>query len=147
MGKRLAIAVILLLAVAAPVCLTPGQTVWDDGLWPLAVTVASASDRPIASVSCEAFPSEERARSSLDHLAPPETRLFSAVADPFRGEAVEVPIPTSYKTRAALLWSSSRYNQMRLLVVLVQYRDGQREGRLVELPDLRQVRSMRVEFP
>jgi hypothetical protein len=80
-------------------------------------------------------------------LAPPETRTHAAVADPFAGAPLAVPVPISYKTRSALLWSNSRYNQMRFLVVIVQYRDGRREGRLVEIPDLRVSRSLRVEFP
>jgi hypothetical protein len=107
----------------------------------------SASGSPIASVSGEAFTSERWAGSSLEHLAPSEGRIDSAVADPFAGKPLAVPVPTSYKTRSALLWSCSRYNQMRHLVVIVQYRDGRREGRLVEIPDLRESRSLRVEVP
>lgn len=145
MVKRLAIGVTAVLL--AGVCLAPVQTVWDDGLWPLSVTVLSTSGSPIASVSAEAFSSEEWARSSLEHLAPPETRIHSAVADPFADQPLAVPVPTSYKSRSALLWSRSRYNQMRLLVVIVRYRDGRREGRLVEIPDLRESRSLRVEVP
>jgi hypothetical protein len=60
---------------------------------------------------------------------------------------MEVFVPISYKTRGALLWQSSRYNQMWLLVVIVQYRDGRRQGQLVDIPDVRHVRSLRVEFP
>jgi hypothetical protein len=145
MVKRLVIG--LAIVLVAGVLLAPVQTIWDDGLWPLSVTVTSASGDPIASVSGEAFSSEEWARYILEHLAPPETRTHSAVANPFAGEPLAVPIPTGYKTRSALLWSSSRCNQMRLLVVIVKYRDGRREGRLVEIPDLRESRSLRVEFP
>ena len=145
MRKRLATGVVVL--IGAGVCLTPARTTWDDGLWPLSVTVVSASGAPIASASAEAFSSEEWARSSLAHLAPPETRIHSVVVHPFVGEPVAVPIPTRYRTRSALLWSSWRYNQMRLLVVIVQYRDGRRDGRLVEIPNLRESRSLRVEFP
>jgi|GEM_PF-4881102 len=145
MVKRLAIVVAIVLA--AGVCLTPVQTIWDDGLWPLSVTVTSASSAPIASVSGQAFSSEESARYSLEHLAPPDTRVHSAVADPYTGEPLAVPVPTSLRTHSALTWSSSRYNQMRQLLVIVQYQDGRRAGRLVEIPDLRESRSVLVEFP
>lgn len=134
-------------AMLAGVCLTPAQTIWDDGLWPLSVTVVSASGAPITSASGQAFSSEEWARSNLEHLASPETRTHSAVADPFTGGPLAVPVPTSYMSRSALVWSRSRYNQMRQLVVIVQYRDGRREGRLVEIPDLRESRTVRVEVP
>lgn len=145
MGKRLAIGAAVVLVTA--VCLVPVQTIWDDGLWPLSVTVSSVTGSPIASVSAEAFSSEAVARSTLEHLTPPETRTYSAVADPFIGEPLPVLVPTSYQTRSALVWSQSRYNQMRLLVVIVEYQDGRREGRLVEIPDLRQSRSVSVVFP
>ena len=86
MGKCLTVALIVLVGAGA-VCLAPVQTVWDDGLWPLSVAVASASGSPIATVSCEALTSEEDARYSLEHLLPPETRTHSVVADPFPGRA------------------------------------------------------------
>lgn len=101
MRKFLVVGAILLLALF--VCLTPMQTIWDDGLWPLYVTIDSTSGTPIASVSCEAFSSEQSAQHSLEHLAPPETRTHSVVVNPLRGEPVDVPIPTSYKIRRAIL--------------------------------------------
>ena len=137
----------LLVVFAALVCLTPVHTAWDDGLWPLSITVVSAPGSQIQSVSGEAFSSPEVAQQSVEHLAPPETFTYAAVADPFRGETLTLSVPTSVRTRSALVWSDSRYNQMRWLVVLAQYVDGRREGRLIEIPDLRQARSLRIEFP
>ncbi|MCE9533399.1 MAG: hypothetical protein K8T89_20085 [Planctomycetes bacterium] len=145
MGKRLIIATVFLAGLV--ICLIPIQTVWDDGLWPLSVTVVSASNSPITSVSCEAFLSEESARYCLEHLAPPDSRIHASVADPFRGEPLAMPVPTSLKTRSSLLWSSGRYNQKGWLVVIAQYQDGRQEGRLATIPDLRENRSLRVEFP
>jgi hypothetical protein len=52
-GRRLAIGVAVV--VVAGVCLTPVQTIRDDGLWTLSVTVVSASGAPIASASGKAF--------------------------------------------------------------------------------------------
>jgi hypothetical protein len=145
MGRRLVIGAILFLAAAA--CLAPVRTVWDDGLWPLSVTVTSASGSPIASASCQVDSGDATARSILENLAPPEGQRTSAVADPFVGKPLDVPVPTSCKTSSALLWSSSHYHQMPSLVVIIRYRDGRQEGRLVDIPDLRQTRSLRVEFP
>lgn len=148
MLKGLAIIVIALLVVAfllAP--LTLEETFWDDGLWPLSVTVVSVSGTTINTVSGESFSSGDLARQTLKYLTPPHTPRHSAVADLVAREQLVVPIPTSYKTHKSLWSSSSRYNQMRLLVVIVQYHDGRREGRLVEIPDLRESRSLRVEFP
>jgi hypothetical protein len=127
--------------------LTPIQTMWDDGLWPLSVTVVSASGSPIASISCEAFSTEESAQDSLENLLPPQSWMFSTIQNPFRNEPLEVIIPTSRKIHSVLFWSDSRYNQMRHLLVIAEYNDGRREGRLVEIPDLRQVRSLHVEIP
>ncbi len=145
MNKRLVVGLILLLGGA--ICLTPLQTIRGNGSSPLSVMVVSESNSPIESVSCEVFSTVDSAQSSLEYLAPPETRLFSAVQGQFRGEPFEVTVPTSDTVHCALFWRHSRYNQMRQLLVIGQYCDGRREGRLVEIPDLRQVRSLRVELP
>jgi hypothetical protein len=145
MSKRLVVGLILLFGCVA--CLAPLQTIRGDGSLPLSVTVVSESDSPIASLSCEPFSTAESARFSLEYLVPPETTVYAAVQDPFLGEPLEVTVRTSDTVHGALLWSHSRYNQVRQLLVIAQYCDGRQEGRLVEIPDLRQVRSLRVEFP
>jgi hypothetical protein len=139
--------VLLLLLLVAAVGLWPVGTRWDDGLWPLSVTVVSESGAEITSVSCQAFSGPKGAESILEDLAPPDGSLYSAVQEPFRGEALVVRVPTSERTRSALLWSSRRYGQFRQLVVIVQYRGGRREGRMVEIPDLRENRAVTVMFP
>jgi hypothetical protein len=145
MSKRLVLS--LLLALISVIGLTPALTTIDDGSLRLSVTVVSASGSVIASISCEAFSSEKTAQYSLENLLPPETRLFSAIQNPFRNEPLEVEVPTSYKSHSALFWSYSRYSQMWHLLVIAEYKDGRWEGRLVGIPDLRQVRSLHVEIP
>jgi hypothetical protein len=148
MRRRTLLVVLAGLAVVvAVISLTTAQTVWDDGVLPVSVTVVSASGSPIASISCEAFSTQESAQYSLENLLPPQTWLFSAIQNPFRNEPLEVKIPTSRKIHSALLWSYGRYNQMRHLLVIAEYKDGRWEGRLVEIPDLRQVRSLQVKIP
>ena len=137
----------MVLFLAAAVCLVPFQKIYDDGFSLLSVSVGSTSATPIASASCEAFSSEKGARYTLEHLAPPEIMLYSSVANPFHGEVLEVPIPTSQTTLAALVWSRTGYYQMQFLVIIVHYADGRSEGRLVDIPDLRHLRSLSVEFP
>jgi hypothetical protein len=45
------------------------------------------------------------------------------------------------------LWSYTRFNQYRKLVVIVEYQDGRKEGRLVDIPDLHKFRTVTVEVP
>jgi hypothetical protein len=145
MGKR--IGIMLLLLSGAGILLIPWQMIREGGLWPISVAVRSASNSPITAVSAEVFGSRESAEYTLEHLLPPEGRLFSAVVDPFQGEPFEVRVPTGQQTSRALLWAYTRHAQWRFLVVIARYKDGRREGRLVEIPDLRETRSLDVELP
>jgi len=139
-----AVVVINLLLVAANF---PFMTTHADGAVLLTVTLTSASRSRIASVSCEAFFSEEHARQALEFLIPPERGRWSVVADPYTGRPLQVEVGTSERTRSSLLWSFSRYSQFRHLVVIVRYADGRREGRLCDIPHLRKSRSLWVEVP
>jgi hypothetical protein len=46
-----------------------------------------------------------------------------------------------------VVWTRRRFFQYRGLLVVVEYEDGKLEGRAVELPDLRQARSVTIEVP
>jgi hypothetical protein len=137
----------VVLSVIAARALLPLEKFYDDGLWPLSVTVRSASGKPIAAASGQAFGDAREAERVFQDLIPPETDLYSATQDPFRGQPLAVPVPTSYCVHSSLLWSHRRYFQFKKLVVIVQYEGGEREGRLVDIPDLRERRERVVDFP
>jgi hypothetical protein len=139
------------LAVAAGlglvVCLVPWQVERGSGALPLSVTVSSASGSSITYVSCEAVSSGTSARDSAENLIPPESRMFSSVADPFDGEPLRLTVPFGTHTNRTLLWASTRHSQAGWLVVIARFRDGRQEGRVVSIPDLRQASSLTVTFP
>src|SRR5262249_19172584 len=92
------------IAALTAVGLLPVNKVYDDGLWPLSVSIRSASGAPIAAATCEVFGSAEDARYTLENAIPPETWTHAAVADPFHGEAIEVRVPTAETTQGSLLY-------------------------------------------
>lgn len=133
--------------LAAVIGLAPFQTIRGGGSLPVTVVVVSSSGSPISSVTCETFSSPESAAYSLEHLLPPETRQRSVTADPFDGSPLVVEIPAGERIDSALLWSHSRRFQFQSLLVIADYEDGRRDGRLAALPDLRATKAIRVELP
>jgi hypothetical protein len=137
----------LTLIVVTAVLFFPFYKVVDDGLWPVSVTIRSTSGLAIQSVSGEAFGDAGSAEYALQNLSAPETFIDSATQDPYLGEKLAVPVPTSERTNRSLVWNYRSFYQFKTLVVIVQYANGRREGRMVEIPDLRQKRDIVVEFP
>ena len=116
-----------------------------DGSYDLTVEVVSTSSSPIAAVSCEGFGKVEQAQELLEYLPPPETKTYSASADPFTGAPLVVLIPLSFRmSPSGRTWGDT---QFRGLLVIVQYRDGKRVGKALEIPHRRESRSITVEFP
>src|SRR5262245_27894777 len=105
----------------------PGYKIYDDGLWPVSVTIRSAACKPIRTAYGESFSSAEWAEFTQKHPIPPENNIYSARQDPFRGNKLAVPVPTSCQIRQRPLWQEQRYYQYTLLVVIVQYEDGKYE--------------------
>ena len=118
-------------------------TIWDAG-YDLAVQVSSTTG-PLRSVSCEAFPRREAAADFLKYLLPPETRLWSTVADPFAGEPLTVHISVSGRDSPS--GRELQRFQFRYLLVVGQLQNGRRVGKLVEIPDERLSREISVELP
>jgi len=118
-------------------------TIWDGG-FDLTVNVSSTAG-PLRSVSCQAFGRREEADEVLKYLLPPETRLWSAVADPFAGEPLTVFVPLS--GRESPSGRELRRFQFRHLVVIGELRDGRRTGKRVEIPDGRVSREVSVLLP
>jgi hypothetical protein len=143
----------LLVAVAlAAIAFGVGEKTVDDGLWPVTVTVRSASNQPIEAVSAEAFPGVAIVRARMDDLPPPavtraDHSLYASVQEPWLGRPLEVKIPTSETTYRSLRWTHRRFYQFRSLRVVVEYEGGKLEGRAVELPDLRLARSVSIGVP
>ena len=134
-------------AVLVVLGLTPFQTIYDDGLWPLSVSIQSASGSPIVAATCEVFDSADSARYTFENTLPAEPGIYATVVEPFRGEPIVVHVPTAERIQGALFWNWKRFFQYRTLVVVVRYSDDRRKAVLVEIPDLRKTRSVAVTVP
>jgi hypothetical protein len=142
--------VLILLAVIAGLTAVGLMPVWkmhDDGLWPLSVSIQSASGSPIAAATCEVFSSPEASQYTLENAIPAEAAIYTALENPFRGGPVEVRVPTAETTRGSLLWRWKSFYQYNTLVVVVSYADGRREAVAAAIPDLRQTRAVTVTVP
>ena len=115
-------------------------TIWDGG-FNLTVHVTSPAG-PLHSVSCQAFGRREQTEEVLEYLLPPESLGYSAVADPFVGEPLKVYVPVSGRDSPS--GRTLRRTQFRYLVVIGQWQDGRRAGKLVEIPDGRVSREVSV---
>lgn len=151
---RLTLGIAVVLIVMAGLVWEFGCVTVCDGSYDLSVTVKSQSRKPIRAVSCEGFRNMDAARSRLedlpplemlDHLPPPETSRWSASAEPFTGQPLIVTIPVS--VRESPLGRTWADFQFRGLLAIVQYQDGQRKGKAVEIPHRRESQSITVEFP
>src|SRR5262249_36623438 len=100
---------------------------------------------PPRSVSCQAFGRREDAVFTLEHLLPPETRLWSAVADPYAGEPLTVNVPVS--GRDSMSGRELRRSPLRDFVGSAMPPDGRRVGKLVDIPDGRVSREVSVALP
>jgi hypothetical protein len=146
MRRIVSIAVVLLVVlVAASLVYEFICVAICDGSYDLSVTVKSLSSSPIRAVGCQGFRNVDEARSCLEYLPPPETRLWLASAEPFTGQPLVVPLPFSF--RASPLGRTWGDTQYRGLVVIVQYQDGERKGKAIEIPHRNESRSVTVEVP
>src|SRR5262245_40391156 len=91
--KLVAIALLLVAGAAVWVYTSTTYIIWDGG-FDLTVRVSSDPGPP-RSVTCQAFGCREDAECMLEHLLPPETRLWSATAAPFTGKPLTVHVPLS----------------------------------------------------
>ena len=139
----------MIVAIVFALCIPPIQTIYDGELAKYKFSVFSSSGTPIQSVSCEAFWSTEQAEQAFEYLIPPENcKRNKAVQDPFENKDLEVEVQSSFTTRKGILTSSERRVVMHWALVIVTYENGERKGRLIELPDIREKkRSLQVEMP
>lgn len=143
--RRIAVAGVLLLVAGAAAWVYTSTThiLWDGG-FDLTVRVSSDPGPP-RSVTCEAFGRRDAAEYALDHLLPPETGLWSASADPFIGEPLNVFVPVS--GRESMSGRELKRSQFRHLVVIAVLPDGRRVGKLTDIPDGRVSRELSVALP
>jgi hypothetical protein len=144
---RRVLIILAIIAALTVVGLLPVWKIYDDGLWPLSVSIRSASGSPIAAATCKVFGSPEAAQYTLENAIPAENGIYAASADPFRGDGIEVRVPTAETTHGSLLWTWKRYYQYTTLVVVVRYSDGHWEAVSSTIPDLRQTRAVAVTVP
>ncbi|HTU92459.1 MAG TPA: hypothetical protein VMF69_20425 [Gemmataceae bacterium] len=151
---RLTFSIAAILLAAVGLAFEFGCVAICDGSYDLSVTVKSLSRSPIRAVSCEGMRNVGEARSRLadlpplemlDHLPPPETSRWSASVEPFTGRPLIVAIPLSFReSPLGRTWGDF---QLRGLLVIVQYQNGERKGKAVEIPHRHESRSVTVEFP
>ena len=97
------------------------------------------------SVSCEAVGSLREAEEALAVLLPPDTRMWSAIVDPFDGRPLEVRVAVNW--RESPLGRQYWRTQFRYLVVIATMPDGERIGKLVDIPDSRESKQVTVSLP
>jgi hypothetical protein len=143
MMRRAAILVALFVAGLLVWEFVPIQKIVWDGEFQLTVHLTS-SDGPLRSVSAEAFGRREEAEETLRFLPPPECR-WSSVADPYEGQPLIVHVPLS--GRESPFGRELKRMQFRYLVVIGQWSNRKRAGRIVEIPDSRKSREVHVSLP
>jgi hypothetical protein len=143
MGRAVLIVLVLVVAGALAWEFVPIQVTHWDGGFDLAVTVTCGAG-PLRAVSCEAFGRREDADEALEFLMRPLSQ-WSASAKPFAAEPLTVHVPVS--GRASPSGRELSRFQFRHLVVIGEFHDGRRVGKLVEIPDSGVSRKLSVTLP
>ena len=142
--RRMAVLTLLLTAVSAGwIYTSTTYTIWN-GVCDLSVRVMSDSGPP-RSVTCQAFGRRDEAAYALEHLLPPETGLWSATAEPFTDDPLTVRVPLSGQD--SMSGRELQRFQFRYMVVVAEYPNGRRVGKLVHLPDCRESREISITLP
>ena len=104
--------------------------------------------QPSRQSSAEAEDNPDFIQYYLEQPILPEFTRHSASQMPYVGKPLNVKVPTSLTTaRSFFLWRYTRFYQYDKLVVIVEYQDGKRQGRVVDIPDLHESRTVTVEVP
>lgn len=115
-----------------------------DGTYYLAVSVTSTDPSAIKWVCCQAFGGDLDADEYLANLQPFKYSIWSDRADPFHGREMRVDLPDSFKSLGGYTWDDS---QPRKLVVLLEYKDGRRVGKKIEIPHRSVTTKLSVQLP
>lgn len=149
-------ALLMILVTGSVVVLIGGFTVtfiiWDG--WPEVAVRFDITGEPPVAVGCYPLPRREWAEELLSDIQQsPQPRPLEEVfghhpavlADPFNGAPVSVRIWTSGR-ESAFGCELSR-GQEEAILVGAEWRDGRRIWKVVDAPDLRQSREVRVALP
>jgi hypothetical protein len=118
-------------------------TVWD-GAFDLTVYVDSAPGE-VRSVRCEVVPNRRAAEEALYSREGVGSGPWSAVADPFTGKPLVVPVRTSGHDSPS--GRAIRLSQFRCLVVTARMEDGRRVDKVAEIPDEQATHEMHLALP
>jgi hypothetical protein len=154
---RTALFVVLATTVAGLALVECSGVSLCDGSYALGVRVVSASGVPLEAVNCEVLSHATDALSDPSQaeqvLASPDFRERSpsglgwqVTARPYVGEELAVSVWFTDRV-SVLLGRQLGFSQARALVVAVEYRDGKRAGKVVEIPDRAAARSVMVTVP
>jgi hypothetical protein len=138
-------AVLVLLSAVGFAWVVPFKSIGDDVCHVL-VTVRTPPGLPVTAVYAEAFSKEPLALHDLDHLPGPDlhpdhpTRW--AVDRPFTGQTLTLAV---WVSEHVTYWGlvRDRYYPRQVLVI-VEYRDGRRATKVMDLPSLWGLRSTQV---
>jgi hypothetical protein len=115
-----------------------------DGCYELQVTVKSASATPITKVGCFASFTDEAPKKVVESLPPPD-KIAPWEARPFDGQSLSIDVWHSTHTYC---FGLLRFDyQERHLAIVVEYLDGKRAGKVVEIPHRSVSRLVEVEVP
>jgi hypothetical protein len=115
-----------------------------DGTYDLAISVTSTDPSPIKWVCCQAFRGDLDADEYLANLQPFKYSIWSDRADPFDGREMRVDLPYSFKSSGAFKWDDSQPHK---LVVPLEYQDGRRVGKKIEIPHRSGTTKLSVQVP
>jgi hypothetical protein len=121
---------------------------WDGG-YELTVHMDNQG-QPIRAVCCQSMGGrQEDAERALEWTLasgrPESLGMWAAVKERYDDQPVQVRVAVS--GRDSYLGLELSRSQFRHLVVVVTYADGTRAGKVVEIPDGRVSREVRVSFP
>ena len=116
--------------------------IWD-GNFRMLVQVSS-DGTALKAVTCQALNNRNIAELTVEQLLQPDG-LWSAKSDPFDGKPIEIVVPVSgTESMSGRPLSRTQFNH---LVVIGEFEDGTRIGKVVDIPDGRVVREISVTFP
>lgn len=140
----LIIAIVIVLGVLVWIFFSVPVIVWDGG-FDLKAHV-KCTEHPMCAIYCEVCGNREDAEYVLKYYPFSEHSNFSTCLAPFDEQPLTVFVPLSGRVSGWLGREIERY-QFQYLVVIGDFQDGQRIGKIVEIPDCRVSKEVSVSFP
>jgi hypothetical protein len=125
----------------------------SDGAYDLVVRVTPTDATP-AWVVCFPFNTRPRAEQWLERLELAEKRVVwqafeepTYYADPFAGKPFLVYVGFGFHDSSLFGWSWNHSQSYHVVLILAEMPDGRRVGKIVDIPDYRESREVRVTIP